>query len=315
MQAFVVDGVPLRSGDVIDVSLAGGPVMEGLTIGAGAFAGRGAGLRPDASVHAGDFTFPCSKDGAVVGVLNARHWLPIKHGPISWHVEGEPTSTVERVVLIHSPSRPEEAAAVAGDRLPGKEYIGEDGMPTRELSLAFFLNDFVCRMGRSASVGGVYMLYLCWLFRHRTSRHAVRPIGLAAPDVDSDLFLEAISDDLVEGATVCWVIEDPEGRELRVFADIALFIGDYKQVSKTAHLMGHRANASCPLCSFTKPRGEGSFYAGKQSSREAAIMRTTERTLAVVGAVHDVLNGAAIEDEHTMSIESSSDDSEVRGRG
>ncbi|OSX70345.1 hypothetical protein BU14_0782s0001, partial [Porphyra umbilicalis] len=262
LQAFVVDGVPLRSGDVVDISLA-------------------------AAIWY--FTFPCSKNGTLVGILNARHWIPIKHGPISWHVRGEPTRKVDGVVLVRSPSRPTRATEMDGDGFPGREYVGEDGMPTFVLLLAFFLDDFVCRMGRSASVGGVYMLYLSWLFRHRASRHAVRPIGLAAPEVDADLFLETISDDLVEGATAGWVVKDPDGRDVRVFADVALFIGDYKQVSKTTHLMGHTANAPCPLCSFTKPRNEGSFYAGKKSSREAALVRTTERTLAVVGAVQDVL--------------------------
>lgn len=97
---------------------------------------------------------------------------------------------------------------------------------------------------------------------------------------------------------------------MRVFADVALFIGDYKQVSKTTHLMGHRANAPCPLCSFTKPRNESSFYAGKQSSREAALMRTTARTLAVVGAVQDVLNGANDgEQDGVMNVDSTSEDS------
>jgi len=309
LQAFVVDGVPLRSGDVVDISLAGGDLVSGLTIGAGASAGRGAGVRPDASVHAGDFTFPCSKNGTLVGILNARHWMPIKHGPISWHVRGEPTRKVDGVKLVRSPSRPTRATEMDGDGFSGREYVGEDGMPTFVLLLAFFLDDFVCRMGRSASVGGVYMLYLSWLFRHRASRHAVRPIGLAAPEVDSDLFLEAISNDLVEGATAGWVVKDPDGRDVRVFADVALFIGDYKQVSKTTHLMGHTANAPCPLCSFTKPRNEGSFYAGKQSSREAALVRTTERTLAVVGAVQDVLRGANAEEEDRISVDSSSNDS------
>jgi len=311
LHAFVVDGIPLRRGDVVDVSLADGAVVTSLTVGAGAFAGRGAGVRPDECVHAGDFTFPCSKGGHNVGVLNARHWLPIKHGPISWHVEGKPTLKVNSVALVRSPSRAAEARMLdGGGPLPGMEYIGDDHMPTFVLSLAFFLDDFVCRMGRSASVGGVYMLYLSWLFRHRTSRSAVRPIGLAAPEVDSDLFLEAISDDLVEGATVGWVIQDPDGRQVRVFADVALFIGDYKQVSKTTHLMGHRANAPCPLCSFTKPRNESSFYAGKQSSREAALMRTTARTLAVVGAVQDVLNGANDgEQDGVMNVDSTSEDS------
>lgn len=133
------------------------------------------------------------------------------------------------------------------------------------------------------------MLYLSWMFRHRASRHAVRPISLVPTGVDSDLVLKEIMDDLVEGATVGWMVKSPEGEAMRVLADVALFIGDYKQVSKTSHMMGHTANAPCPLCSYTKAEGEGARYAGSSCSRDVALIRTTKRTLAVVAAVKAVL--------------------------
>jgi len=292
VRAFTVDGLRLRNGDVVDISVEGGAAPRRLTIGSGSFAGRAAGVRADDSVHAGDFTFPCSEGGVEVGILNARHWLPARHGPISWHENGQPAVKVTGVARVtRANALPDEIGSELG-HLPGRLYTGAVGLPTFSLLLAFFLDDFICRAGRSASAGGVYMLFLSWLFRHRTSRHAVRPIYLAAPGVNSDLVLDAITDDLVEGATVGWLVKDCDGRNMRVFADVALFIGDYKQVSKTGNLMGHMANAPCPLCTMTKRQGEGSRYAGEACSREIALTRTTRRTLDVVGAVRDVLQAS-----------------------
>lgn len=61
----------------------------------------------------------------------------------------------------------------------------------------------------------------------------MRPISLAPPGVNSDDVLDTITEDLVEGATTGWMVQDPEGATIRVFADVALFVGDYKQVSQT----------------------------------------------------------------------------------
>lgn len=71
-------------------------------------------------------------------------------------------------------------------------YNGPDGHRSFKLSLALFMGDFDVRAGRSSSAGGAYMLYLSWSFRHRASRHAVRPISLAPPGVESDSMLSAI---------------------------------------------------------------------------------------------------------------------------
>lgn len=288
LQAFVVQGLALRRGDIVNVFLDDGTVLERVTVGPGSFAGEEAGVHDDNSVHAGDFTFSCSRNDAPIGVLNARHWLPSKYGRTTWHPVGEAVRGVSSIHMVQKASRPTTDNSVTGTR-PGEAYVGPDGILTYELGLAFFMDDFVCRVGRSASAGGVYMLYLSWLFRHRASRHAVRPISLVPTGVDSDLVLKEVMDDLVEGATVGWMVRCPDGREMRVLADVALFIGDYKQVSKTSHLMGYTANAPCPLCSFTKAEGEGACYAGPSSSRDVALVRTTTRTLAVVAAVNAVL--------------------------
>jgi len=215
-----MDGVDLRSGHVIEVDLGSRGVLRAVTVGVGLFSGRGAGVQAEESVHAGDFTLQCSRGGLLIGTLNARHWLPHKHGPISWHADGRPVLKVARLTLVRSPTRPAGGHPSDGRRkqLPGQKYVAEDGVVTFVLLRASFSDDVFFRLGRSASAGGVYMLYLSWLFRHRTSRNAVRPIGPAAPGVNSVLYLEAIMDDLVQGATESWMVTDPDGVRVRAHA-------------------------------------------------------------------------------------------------
>jgi len=118
---------------------------------------------------------------------------------------------------------------------------------TLQVSFIFFSDGFVSRQGRNASSGGVYMSYASCLFRSRTSRHAVRRLSVAPAGVDSDAVLVARTDGLVQGATSTWPVTDPDGRPLRVFADVAFYVGDYMQVSHTSHRRGHGARAPCPL--------------------------------------------------------------------
>lgn len=182
LHSFVIGGVLLHSGDLVLLELADRSVLDGVSVGAGAFAGREAGVQEDDAVHAGDFTLPCSRNGVSIGVLNARHWLPEKHSRITWHPHGHPVTQVMRFTLeLYAPRAPPDI-----NELPGRLYRGADGQPSFKLSLALFMDDFVVRAGRSSSAGGVYMLYLSWYFRHRASRYAVRPISLAPPGVDSD---------------------------------------------------------------------------------------------------------------------------------
>lgn len=242
-------------------------------------------------MHSGDFTFPCARDGCELGVLNARHWLPLSHGRTTWPPVGQPIARVAALSLIKSPLG-NVPSPTGRDSDRGRAFVGPDRFPIFVLGLSFFMDGFVCRVGGPASAGGVYMLCLSWMFRHRVRRHAVRPMSLAPTGVDSDLVLREILDDLVEGTTVGWVVCDPDGCKVRVLADVALFIGDYKQVPRTGHLMGHNANAPCPLCSFTKQQGEGAHYAGQSSSLEVSLVRTTGQTLAVVGAAREVMRNA-----------------------
>lgn len=45
-----------------------------------------------------------------------------------------------------------------------------------------------------------------------------------------------------------WMVIYLDGRSMRVLALVALFLGYYKQVSKTSQLIKHTANAPCILC-------------------------------------------------------------------
>lgn len=310
LHSFFTGGVHIRSGDVVSLELSDASVVQQVIVGAGAFAGRDAGVHQDEAVHAGDFVIPCSRNGVRVGLLNARHWLPAKHGRMTWHPSELPAIQVTRLLLVSSPSLPPPSPGASCEELQGRMYEGPDGLATFKLGLALFMDDFVARAGRSSSAGGVYMLYLSWSFRHRASRHAVRPISLAPPGVDSDAILRAISDDLVEGATVGWLVEDPDKCTVRVMADVAFYMGDYKQVSKTSHLLGHMADAPCPLCTFMKSGGEGARYTGPETSQSIAHVRTTGRTLTVVAAVKDLLvseggmSGAPASSDHTSCSDS-----------
>jgi len=221
-RAFVIEGVDLRSDDEIEVDLGSRGVLRDVTVGMESFAGHSAGVQADESVHAGDLTLQCSRGGLQIGTLDARHWLPHKHEPISWHIDGRPALKVARLTLVRIPTRPAGRHPRHGrsEQLPGQKYAAADGVVTFMLLPVCCSDDFVCNLGRSASAGGVCMLYLPWLFRHRTSRIAVRPFGLAGPDVNSDLYLEAIMDDLVQGATEGWMVTDPDGVRVRVLANL-----------------------------------------------------------------------------------------------
>lgn len=92
LHEFVVGGVLLHCGDVVKLELCDGLVLRQVTVGAGALACREAGVLADEAVNAGDFTLPCSRHGVLIGVLNARHRLPEKHGRLTWHPHGHPVT-------------------------------------------------------------------------------------------------------------------------------------------------------------------------------------------------------------------------------
>ena len=87
------------------------------------------------------------------------------------------------------------------------------------------------------------MSYLTRLFMHRATRSGGRVLPLTARGVCSDAVLHAIMRDLAVGAHQGWLVKDPDGAQVRVFADVAFYVGDYEQVSKSSHLRGHNARA------------------------------------------------------------------------
>lgn len=61
--------------------------------------------------------------------------------------------------LVQSTLRPLQGSSF-GDPVGGRSYVGPDGVLTFVLYVAFLMDDFVCRVGRRASAGGVYLIYL-----------------------------------------------------------------------------------------------------------------------------------------------------------
>ena len=85
------------------------------------------------------------------------------------------------------------------------------------------------------------------------------------------------------------MVSDPEGNPIRVKVDVSFYVGDYPQVSKSCKLKGHGADAPCTLCSYVLPGAGGSQYAKAGSSTDISLVRTTDRSAAVLDAVRDAL--------------------------
>jgi len=85
---------------------------------------------------------------------------------------------------------------------------------------------------------------------------------LTARGVCSDAVLRAVIKDFFAGAHDGWVVQAADGVKVHVYADVAFYVGDYEQVSKSSHLRAHSARAPCNLCVYAKARGDqGSVYA------------------------------------------------------
>lgn len=119
------------------------------------------------------------------------------------------------------------------------------------------------------------------LFCKRTSRQAARTVGVTPPDVDSDEVLRFVLPDLVVGMTEGWLVYDPDGKLVRVLADVSFFVGDYVQEAKSCRLMGHAALTPCTLCAYRAPGVAGSNYGKLGSSEDVGLMRTSARSVAV----------------------------------
>jgi len=160
-----------------------------------------------------------------------------------------------------------------------------DGVPFLSFCLCFFSDDFCARQGKEVSLGGVYMSYLSWLFRHRRSSHYVRTLAATRPHVDSDVALEAITPDLRAGATDGWLMTGADGIDIRVFADVCFYVDDYLQVANTSKLMSHGANSPCTMCTYGLSCAPECRYGLEGARNLTKCVRTLADTRSVCKAV------------------------------
>jgi len=284
---FSLSGVVYSPGDTVNVSLRAGGGLRGYKVGDCRFASTSAGVADGDGVHAGDFLASLSCEGEYRGDLLLRHWGVGDYPTVNFVATGARAVPVSRV--CHEPG------AVVGwtntiHPPPFKlECIGADKIPVLVVCLAFYSDDFNVRRQRKASLGGVYMSYMSWLHRRRTTRHATRTIGVVPPDVDSDNVLRHIQADLTVGIQEGWVVSDPDGNPIRVKVDVSFYVGGYPHVSRSCKLKGHGGDAPCTLCSYVLPGAGGSQYAKAGSSADISLVLTTDRSAAVLDAVRDAL--------------------------
>jgi len=303
---FQLDGQLFHVGQAVDVSLADGRVVPGAILVGASFLAAVSGLERHHGKHAGDLVLSvgsghgggCAGDGGDGGEVIVRHWHRTSFPSMSWaSAVAEPMVTITRFEL--SAVQPEHHAIPNIESPPvGRPRRGFiDGMPYTTLYLRLNSDDFNPRTGKPASLGGVYMDYLLWLYADRCSSHAARTIAATPPGISSDVVLDAITSDVVTGATQGWVVETPDRKPLRVFADLVCFVGDYLQVSKTSKMMGSSATAPCSLCSYRLREHEGSRYGMEGSAADAELLRTTFRTSSVCRAFRDAWKGLHGSDE------------------
>ena len=226
-------------GDRVDVSLIDGGCLDQLEIHDALFAGYEYGVDPGPAIHAGDFLMALSSGGTPTGLLVSRFWRAHEHGSLFvWHT---PLLARFEVDKIHPSAYAGLCTGVnggvEGGALPVRRALRTSSAGSTDaftMSLAFFSDDFCSRHG--SSTGGVYMSYMTWHYASRVSRGATRTISLSAPGVNSDHKLSGIFSDLAVGTTDGWLVKDPSGADVRVFVDVAFFVGDFVQVGKTSKL-------------------------------------------------------------------------------
>lgn len=193
------------------------------------FGSHAAGVAPGDGMHAGDFIVICEGVNDTKGDENtqasgwavARHWLSSELPALCW-LPGDGTA-VQVLQQLRVVLRGDVAHGGAGSASGPRRAISgmKDGVPFIVVSLCFNTDDFQSRVGTRISLGGIHMSYLSWRFPDRRNSHACRVISVAPARVDSDLVLEAIKSDLVEGVTQGWMCRRTDGAAVRVLADVA----------------------------------------------------------------------------------------------
>lgn len=300
IRRFTLDDIDLSIGDAVTVVLAPPHLPRRVVITDAYYTSHHSGVAQGAHVHAGDFLVCCDADGdgESGGCLVARHWQASVLPPLSW----VPDSTAVELSDVVEVQIRRRAADVRGT--PPTESHGEevpaasrrscsgvkDGVDFITVSICLNSDDFESRRGKHESLGGVYMSYLSMLFKDLCSSNACRTIASTPPSVNSDDVLRAITPDLKEGASTGWLCRRADGSSVRVFADVAMFVGDYLQVTKTSQLMGYGAKSPCPLCTYRVPGVPGSRYGLAGSSADAGMARTSARTRSICRAVANALS-------------------------
>lgn len=284
---FSLGDADVDVGDVIDVVLLAPHPAQRVKVQKAYFCSHAAGVAPGDGVHAGDFVVVCEgvNDTGASGWVVGRHWLSDELPALCWFPEDGAAVQAVRQLRVVLRGHAGQGGAGSADR-PRRDISGmKDGMPFIIVSLCFNTDDFQSRVGKRASLEGVYMSYLSWRFQDRRNSHACRVIAVAPARVDSDLVLEAVTADLVEGAKSGWLCRRPDGAAVRVFADVAMFVGDYLQVTKSSKMMGYGAKSPCPLCSYRAPGIGGCRYGLDGSSADVGMARTSRRTRHICRAV------------------------------
>lgn len=295
---FVLGDVQLSVGDRVSASLVGGCSLDNIVIKRAFFAAAQSGLTRDVVAHAGDFIVKCSTtlpEPEPAGYFVSRYWCAASYPLLTWHSQDNSVTEVLELDRVGAPGSPQPLAVHGGGTAAELEpptppsapcsrrvMWGEvDGEASLIISLCFYSDGFGTQSSKEVTLGGVYMSYLSWLFQDRCSSHAARTIAVTPSGVDSDCVLEAITEDLREGARKGWLCRCADGSIVRVWADVAFFVGDYVQVAKTSNLMGPAANTPCTLCTYRLHGAPGCRFGLAGSSKSVEMMRTTARTTSV----------------------------------
>ena len=126
--------------------------------------------------------------------------------------------------------------------------------------------------------------------KSRRSQATIRTLSLTPPDVSSNVILDMMINDLVDGCLNGFQCVDALGQKVRCFFDVIGFVADYPASTAVVDTKGHTAFAPCTHCTFHFSRSPfTSKYAFSTSitSCNPTYRRTDNRTWAFRSAWMD----------------------------
>lgn len=149
-------------------------------------------------------------------------------------------------------------------------------------------------MAPQGSAGGCYLLPLSLPPECRRSSSSVRVISLTPPGVSTNEVLHFIVDDIVNETVDGVIGRTPSGNVVRIFLDVAGFIGDYPASSGTVDLLGYTASTPCTLCTFRRipariSQGINDGYTCDAHANHSSFLRHSE--------IHNAMRKSNISDE------------------